>query len=446
MQISSKKVVYCIRLRNSLLIFASKFIEKNMEVFKFGGASVKDALAVKNVGSVLKKVGYQNKLVVVSAMGKTTNALEEVVDAYFKNKNELSATIDKIKTDHFAILNDLFSDSNHHVYLKTEKWFDELENFLSQNKSPNYNYVYDQVVSFGELLSTTILSCYLNELGMHNTWLDARNLIKTDATYREGLVDWEATQKQISTIIDPNLFYITQGFIGSDENYFTTTLGREGSDYTAAIFAYCLQAKSVTIWKDVAGVLNADPRYFSETVLLEQISYKEAIEMAFYGASVIHPKTLQPLREREIPLYVKSFLSPDSQGTSVTKGVPLKPHTSTFIVKKKQLLLSIASKNFSFIMEDHIGEIFKLFGQFHIKVNVIQNSAISFSVCIEDKFNNFDKLYRMLSVDFKVQYNENVSLYTIRHFDENSIEKVEKDKTVLLKQINRDTVQIVTKE
>jgi aspartate kinase len=271
-------------------------------------------------------------------------------------------------------------------------------------------------------------------------------LIKTDNTYRDAIVDWELTQKTISKNIKKNVLNITQGFLGSDENNFTTTLGREGSEYTAAIFAYCLNAESVTIWKDVPGVLNADPRYFENAVLLNQISYREAIELAFYGASVIHPKTLQPLQKKEIPLYVKSFVNPLLPGTSVSKGADLEPQTSCFIVKKNQLLLSLSSIDFSFIMEENISAIFALFHQYKIKVSLIQNTAISFSVCIEDKFNHFNELKAALSKKFKVTYNENVSLYTIRHFTDKAVQMVEKDKTVLVKQMSRETMQIITKE
>ena len=250
----------------------------------------------------------------------------------------------------------------------------------------------------------------------------------------------------ISKGVKKKTLNITQGFLGSDENNFTTTLGREGSDYTAAIFAYCLGAESVTIWKDVPGVLNADPRYFENAVLLNQISYREAIELAFYGASVIHPKTLQPLQKKEIPLFVKSFINPTLPGTSVSKGADLEPHTPCFIVKKNQLLLSLSSIDFDFIMENHISEIFALFAKFKVKVNLIQNTAISFSVCIEDKYNNFEELRKVLAKKFKVSYNENVSLYTIRHFDENASKVVETNKTILLRQISRETMQVITKE
>ena len=256
----------------------------------------------------------------------------------------------------------------------------------------------------------------------------------------------EKTQQFISKGIKKKALNITQGFLGSDENNFTTTLGREGSDYTAAIFAYCLNAESVTIWKDVPGVLNADPRYFDNAVLLNQISYREAIELAFYGASVIHPKTLQPLQKKEIPLYVKSFLNPLLPGTRVSKGQDLEPNTPCFIVKKDQLLLSLSSIDFSFIMEENISEIFALLHQYKIKTSLIQNSAISFSVCIEDKFENFNDLKTILSKKFKISYNEKVSLYTIRHFDEKAAKIVEKDKTVLVKQVSRETMQLVTKQ
>lgn len=417
-----------------------------MKVFKFGGASVKDADGVKNVVRVLEQVGHQNVLLVISAMGKTTNAFEIVIKNYFDKSNELQSSIQDVKKYHNQILLELFEDENHIVFQVVNNFFTDLDYFLSHNKSPNYNFVYDQVVSFGELISTTIVSHYFNFRGLKNNWLDVRNFIKTDANYRDANVDWERTQQLISKNVNRKSLNITQGFLGSDENSFTTTLGREGSDYTAAIFAYCIGAESVTIWKDVPGVLNADPRYFENAVLLNQISYREAIELAFYGATVIHPKTLQPLQKKEIPLFVKSFLNPMLPGTSVAKGADLEPKASCFIVKKNQLLISLSSIDFNFIMEENISEIFMLFHQFKMKVSLIQNSAISFSVCIEDKFCNFNDLKAILSKKFKVSYNENVSLYTIRHFTKEVAEMVEKDKAVLLKQISRETMQIVTKE
>ena len=417
-----------------------------MRVFKFGGASVKDAAGIKNVYDVLQKAGYEDVLLVVSAMGKTTNALEVVIKNYFDKSAELQSSVQEIKKYHNQILLELFEDEKHEVFTAVNNLFIDLEYFLSHNKSPNYNFVYDQVVSYGELISTTILSHFMSFMGIKTQWLDVRNFVKTDANYRDAEVDWELTQKNISKNVKRKILNITQGFLGSDENNFTTTLGREGSDYTAAIFAYCLNAESVTIWKDVPGVMNADPRYFENASLLNQISYREAIELAFYGATVIHPKTLQPLQKKEIPLYVKSFINPLLKGTSVSKGATLEPFMPCFIVKRDQLLISLSSIDFSFIMEENISEIFALFHQFKIKVNLIQNSAISFSVCVEDKFGNFKDLIAILSKKFKVNYNENVTLYTIRHFNDEAAKIVEEGKKVLLKQVSTETMQIVTSE
>ena len=417
-----------------------------MRIFKFGGASVKDADGIKNVLNVLEKVGHQDTLLVISAMGKTTNALELVIKNYFDKSNELHSSLQDVRKYHNQILLDLFDDEENDVFYAVNSHFADLEYFLRSNKSPNYNFVYDQVVCYGEIISTTIVSHYFNYAGLKNNWIDVRNFIKTDNNYRDADVDWEKTQQFISKGVKKKSLNITQGFLGSDENNFTTTLGREGSDYSAAIFAYCLNAESVTIWKDVPGVMNADPRFFENAILLNQISYREAIELAFYGASVIHPKTLQPLQKKEIPLFVKSFINPLLPGTSVSKGKDLEPQTPCFIVKKGQLLLSLSSIDFSFIMEENISEIFLLLHHYKIKTSLIQNSAISFSVCVEDKFGNFNELKTILSKKFKVSYNENVSLYTIRHFDEKAAKTVEKDKTVLVKQISRETMQIVTKE
>ena len=366
------------------------------ENFKFGGASVKDASGVKNVFDVLQKVGYEEVLLVVSAMGKTTNALEEVIKNYFEKSPKLNASIQEVKKyPHNQILLDLFEDENHEVFYDVNGHFADFEYFVRSNKSPNYDFVYDQIVSYGEIISTTIVSHYMSSQRIHSQWIDVRNYIKTDNNYRDANVDWEKTQRNISKIAKKKQLFVTQGFVGSDENGFTTTLGREGSDYTAAIFAYCLNAESVTIWKDVPGVMNADPRYFENATLLNQISYREAIELAFYGASVIHPKTLQPLQRKEIPLYVKSFINPLLPGTSVSKGEDLAPKLPCFIVKKNQLLLSLSSIDFSFIMEENISEIFGWLHKYKIKVSLIQNSAISFSVCVEDKYNNFQELVKV---------------------------------------------------
>ncbi|MBT8182777.1 MAG: aspartate kinase [Eudoraea sp.] len=417
-----------------------------MRVFKFGGASVKDANGIKNLVKVLEETGHQNTFLVVSAMGKMTNAMEAVVKAYFDDRSGLKSTLEEVVLYHQNILEELFKDKKHPVYQKVNLLFEEVNGFLAWNKSPNYSFVYDQVVGYGELLSTTIVSMYLNEIGINNHWIDIRDFIKTDDNYRDGRVNWEKTQQSIEEGVEKNKLYITQGFLGSDDNNFTTTLGREGSDYTAAILAYCLDANSVTIWKDVPGVLNADPRYFEETKLLNQISYREAIELAFYGASVIHPKTLQPLQRKEIPLHVKSFINPKDAGTTVGKGVGIEPEIPCFIVKKDQVLMKLSSLDFSFIVEDSIGDLFKLLHDYKMKVDLIQNSAISFSVCVDNKFNRLNDLLDQLSGRFKVVCHEDVSLYTIRHFNTEAIESLQNGRDVLLEQRGKETLQLVVKQ
>ncbi len=418
-----------------------------MKVFKFGGASVTDADGVKNLAKVLKITVEKDLVVVLSAMGKMTNAFEKVVTNYLGNTRDLSASLHEIVHYHHNILKGLFDSDKHEVYKQVNKLITELSQFLEKNKSKQHAFVYDQVVSYGELISTTIVAAYLQEIGIENMWLDAREFIITDTKYRDGNVQWKDTQQRISEGVNVNGITITQGFIGSDNTHnFTTTLGREGSDYTAAIFAYCLNADAVTIWKDVPGVLNADPRYFKKTTLLHHISYKEAIELAFYGASVIHPKTLQPLQRKEIPLYVKSFENPEAAGTCVGKGVTLDPVTSCFILKRNQVLISLSSLDFSFMMENHIGEVFKWLHEYKMKVELIQNSAISFTVCVDNRYDTLVPLLAKLRGTFKVKWNEGVTLYTIRHASSTEIKKLEADKTVLLKQENRDTVQLVVKE
>ena len=416
-----------------------------MRIFKFGGASVKDAEGVKNVVKVLQEVGHENTLVVVSAMGKITNAMEAIVNAYFDDKGTLPSAIQEVIDFHTSILNQLFKNEQHPAFKKLKVLFDEVQGFLVWNKSPNYNFVYDQVVGYGELASTTIISAYLNEVGIQNNWLDVRDFIKTDTSYRDPTVNWEKTQENVNECIDKKILNVTQGFLGSDDNNFTTTLGREGSDYTAAILAYCLNASSVTIWKDVPGVLNADPRHFQETQLLNKISYREAIELAFYGASVIHPKTLQPLQGKEIPLHVKSFLNPKNPGTTVSKGIGIEPKVPCYIIKKDQVLMKLSSLDFSFIVEDSISELFKLFHEYNMKVDLIQNSAISFSVCVDNKFGRLDELLNLLKSRFKVTCHEGVHLYTVRHFDSNAIASLVNGHEVLLEQRGVETIQLVMK-
>ena len=416
-----------------------------MQIFKFGGASVKDAQGVKNLAHVLKTVGFSNTLIVVSAMGKTTNAMETVITNYFEAKHKLQSSLQEVKKFHNNILLDLFENETHPVFGTTDKLFQEIVLFFEHNKSPNYNFVYDQVIGFGELISTTIMSHYLNEIGITNTWLDVRTFIKTDDYYRNSKVNWNQTQELISTHVDTSKLNITQGFLGSDSNNFTTTLGREGSDYTAAVFAYCLNANSVTIWKDVPGVLNADPRYFENAELLHQMSYTEAIELSYYGASVIHPKTLQPLQRKEIPLYVKSFMNPKNQGTKVGKDLVLNPNIPCYILKNNQVLISLSSLDFSYIVEDNISHIFSLLHHYKMKVSMIQNSAISFSVCIENNYDNLERLLLHLKAKYKVWSQKAVKLYTIRHYNPQAIQNLETKKQILLKQITPEIVQIITK-
>ena len=410
-----------------------------MKIFKFGGASVKDADSVKNVLRVLSIQGFERCLIVVSAMGKTTNALERVVEFYF-NKSNYQQEIAKIKEEHIQIAKGLF-DENHHVFSEIKLFFDDIESFLRRNKSPNYNFVYDQVVTCGEMISSKILSVYLSDNEVSNQWLDARDFIKTDTNYREGVVNWEDTEKNISQL-DKTKTYVTQGFIGSDENNFTVSLGREGSDYSAAIFAYCLNAKDMTIWKDVPGVMTGDPRKFENVELLSNISYEEAIEMAYYGASVIHPKTLQPLKQKSIPFFVKSFISPEKAGTKI--GISTENQLlESYILKENQVLMRISTRDFSFIAEDHISFIFRELAKRNIKVSLMQNSAISLALCLEDKFNNVDELEAELEQDFNTEIVKNVSLFTIRNARLENLDKLYEGKNVLLEQITKTTVQMI---
>ena len=414
-----------------------------MKIFKFGGASVKDSDGVKNLVKILNYLGQQQTLIVVSAMGKTTNSLELLVKNYFDNKDDLQYSLNEVFNFHNKILDDLFKEDNHQIFSDVKEVFENLRGFLKRNKSPDYSFVYDQVVSFGEILSTKIINSYLNYSNIRCNWVDARVLIKTDSKYRDANLNWEITKASISKNIDTKLLNITQGFIASDANNFSTTLGREGSDYSAAIFAYCLNAESVTIWKDVPGVLNADPRVFKKPQLLNKISYTEAIELAFYGASVIHPKTLQPLQKKEIPLYVKSFLNPEGKGTSISRGTKIDPLIPCFIVQRNLNLLKLSSLDFSFIVEDNISDIFQILHENKMKVDLIQNSAISFSVCVYDKYSRLKELISILKATFKVECTENVSLFTIRHFNENSSGEILKNNTLLLEQRTKETLQLV---
>jgi aspartate kinase len=415
-----------------------------MKVFKFGGASIKDADSVRNVANVLNYYPNEEILVVVSAMGKTTNKLEELVQCFFNQKTSCSQIIKELREEHFAIINELFPADEHRVHNDVEILFTQLE-IITQGAAPSnpFNQVYDQIVSFGELISTKIVSSYLNSSGYQNKWLDARRLIRTDQNFRFARVDWNFTTRLLKETIKGDNRYVIQGFIGSDDDLNPTTLGREGSDYTASVLGYVLDAEEVVIWKDVAGVLNGDPKIFDNVQLLNQISYREAIELAYYGASVIHPKTIQPLQEKKIPLRVKSFVNPEATGTLIQEGADMEPVLPCFIKKDKQVLITIATRDLAFIVEDHLSKIYKVFHQFGVRVNMSQNTAISSSFCINYDPITTPKLLDELSRDFDTSFNEDVRLYTVRHYDEAAVVRVKKNGAMLLEQISRNTYQVI---
>ena len=413
-----------------------------MKVFKFGGASIKDISSIKNILKIISTYNEDRLVIVVSAMGKTTNALELVVHNYFNNKENLQASISEVYNFHSEIINNLFEKS-HPIFSDISKSFEKLNSFIKANKSPSYSFVYDQIVSLGELLSSRIIHHFLLNNNINCSFIDARNCIKTNSKYRGAKVEWNITNEKIKDYISDSKISVTQGFIGSDKNNFTVTLGREGSDYSAAIFAYVLNAESLSIWKDVPGLLNADPKFFNNTKLLNQISYSETIELAFYGASIIHPKTLQPLQKKEIPLLVKSFKNPQSKGTIISKGIDIEPLVPCYIFKQNLILLKLSSLDFSFMVEDNISDIFKELHKFKMKVDVIQNSAISFSVCFFDKYNKIKELIKNLEGKYKIDMHKNVSLFTIRHFDEKSIKKITNKRKLLLEQRTEKTVRLI---
>ena len=413
-----------------------------MKVFKFGGASVKNSDSIRNIVEIIRSYGTNELIIVVSAMDKTTNALENVLELYLKNNQEYLQKIDQIFIFHDKICRDLFP-KNHNVFSGLKNIITKLVSFLKNNKSPNYSFVYDQTVSYGELISTFIINSYFIEEKLKTNFIDARNCIKTDSNYRGGNIIWDKTNENIRDNIKINELNLTQGFIASDKNNFNVTLGREGSDYSAAIFAFAVNAESLTIWKDVKGLLNGDPKYFKNTELIKTISYSEAIELAFYGASVIHPKTLQPLQKKEIPLYVKSFEKPDQNGTEINKNLELSPKVPCYIFKNKMIFIKIFSLDFSFAIDENLSHIFKKIDECKMKVDVIQNSAISFSICLNDKYDKIDNLLKNLKEKFKIEVFKNTSLYTIRHFDEKSIEVVSKGKKLLLEQRTEKTVKLI---
>ncbi|MDX1445321.1 aspartate kinase [Lishizhenia sp.] len=419
-----------------------------MRVFKFGGASVKDADAVRNVGEILRLFPEDKILVVVSAMGKTTNAMEEIArHLYEKNYDEFRSLVADRKRFHLQIVDALFEEKNHPIFTTVKTIFNDLGNRVNVPIAENYDFEYDQIVSLGEVVSTKIVQAYIDNLYHNSAWLDARKLVRTNHAYREAEVDWEKTQSLIQKAIaehaDKKIF-VTQGFLGHTDEGFTTTLGREGSDFTAGIFAYCLDAVDVTIWKDVPGMLNADPKWFDNTVKLDSISFREAIELAYYGASVIHPKTIKPLQNKQIPLFVKSFLNPEAEGTVIQSSMENDDLVPSFIFKMDQVLISVTPKDFSFIVEENLSRIFAVLSACNAKINIMQNSALSFSFCVDGK-TNLTCLQEKLSEEFEVKVNEGLELVTIRHYDTETIDRLTVGKETLLEQKTRQTARLVIK-
>jgi len=418
-----------------------------MLVFKFGGASVKDAQGVINLGKVVSGYSGQQILVVVSAMGKTTNTLEKLTNAYVNSEGDVHEIFEEIKAYHHHILEELF-EPNHPAFDEIANAFVEIDWMIEDEPHDDYDFIYDQIVSIGELISTRIVNAWFNHEGITSKWLDVRGYIHTDNTYREGVVDWDKTrssiQKEIPAMLEKSIV-VTQGFLGGTSENFTTTLGREGSDYTASIFASCLGAESVTTWKDVPGILNADPKHFADTIKFDELSYQEAIEMTYYGASVIHPKTIKPLQNANIPLLVKPFSDPAAPGTVIKQNAVNSFAKPVIILKQKQVLLSISANDYSFISETHLSEIFGIFAKNHVKVNVMQTSALSFTVCIDFIAERFEKLLAALKQQFKVKYNDNLTLITLRHYTDDSLTEITAGKTILMKQTNRNTAQVVVR-
>ena len=415
-----------------------------MVIYKFGGSSIKDSGGIKNFARIVKN--YQGDLVViVSALGKTTNALERLVQKAWDMEPGFIEGFNEIKTFHFGVLDDLVSENREDIERKLHSLFHEMEFFLKGKPGDDYDRFYDQVVSRGELWSSLILESYLKRAGIKVKWLDARELIITDENFRSANIDWNGTGERVCRAVLPQSseVFLTQGFIGGTRNNLATTLGREGSDYTAAVFANILEAEKVVIWKDVPGVLNADPKFIEKPVLLPEISYQEAIELAYFGAQVIHPKTIKPLQNKNIPLYVKSYLFPDNEGTLIRINKLTENKTPSIIFKKNQLLISISPRDFSFVIDQSLGDIFSILNLQKIKVNLIQNSAISISICLDYNERKLPGLLKSLQRNYEVYYNKGVELITIRHYKDETIREILYNLEVLIEQKTRATVHYV---
>lgn len=420
---------------------------KNLKVFKFGGSSVRDADNVKNSASIIVSFQNQPLLIVVSAMGKTTNALEEVVGAHAAKNGKALEILNAIKEQHYQIMSGLFEPGDE-VYAAVNDHFVSVEWVLEEEPHPNYDYMYDQIICAGELVSSVILAAYLNRIGLKTAWLDARDVILTDDIYREGWVQWDETVERAKAkalpLLEKGNLVVTQGFIGSTRENATTTLGREGSDYTAAIFSFCLDAEEMTIWKDVPGVLTADPRLFENVEKLDRLSYREAIEMTYYGAKVIHPKTIKPLQNKSIPLRVRSFIDPKGEGTLISGDVE-DNYPPMVAVERHQALVYISTRDFSFVAEHHMSVLFSHIADLRLQVNMMQNTAISFVVCVNDIDDKVERFAQSMQKDFKVLVDRNLELITVRHSLPTVLENLRKGKILLMEERTKDTVQMVVK-
>ena len=418
-----------------------------MKVFKFGGASISTVERITNTSNIIKSFKGEKLLIIISAMGKTTNALEKVVDAFFDGRKEEALQLfEQVKESHLTILKYLITVNWQQAENQLKDFFTEVEWLLHDKPVREYDYYYDQIVCCGELLSTAMVSIYLNESGIKNKWVDVRDIVRTDDNFRDAYVDWNFTQQKIKADIEP-LFtnfdiVITQGFIGATDENESTTLGREGSDFSAAIFANILDAESQTIWKDVEGVMNADPKEFPEAVIMDALSYREVVEMAYYGAQVIHPKTIKPLENKSIPLHVRCFLNPELPGT-VISSKPVHNLPPVIVLKKNQVLMELSSKDFSFVEEKPMSQLHEMFAAIKIRPNLSQNGAISLLCCLDDKPEKIEKLALAASEIFDVQIEKNLTLLTIRHYTEEKIDELTKGKIMVLQQKTTETIQIL---
>lgn len=416
-----------------------------IKVFKFGGFAVSDAVFVKNLVKIVGDYSDDQILIIVSAMGKTTDALEKLCKSYVEGNEDAQDILKTIKQFHENIMVELFGTKDHPVFDEIANTFVEIEWMLEDEPHPDYDFNYDQIVSVGEFLSSRIVASYLNENNIDTRWMDARDFIHTDNTYREGIIDMDKTKSSMPVLnnVLQKQTVVTQGFIGGTSENFSITLGREGSDYSAAIFASCLNAESLTVWKDVPGIMNADPRLFASAQKYDELPYSEALEMAYYGATVIHPKTIKPLQNAGVPLFVKPFLFPEESGTRIDSTAKLNTNISAIIVKQDQMLLSISSKDFSFIDEYILIYLLQCISEAHIKLNMMQRSALSLSVCFNQDEVKFSKLYNILKNKFKCKYNEGLDLITVRHFKREELETITAGRTIMMEQFSRNTAQII---